>query len=75
VSHPHPMLGCSCQPCHVARVRQTAPTGMAACDRCGHEFVYWTNGEADDLFVKIAAQVGRIVCPDCINDVQAGGES
>lgn len=70
-NHPKPMLGCDCSGCRAARIVRTAPTGLAACDRCGHDFAYWTDGtEADDLCVKIAATVGRIVCPDCLKEVQ-----
>lgn len=48
-----------------------APDAMALCAKCGEEFVYWlpqrTDG-FDDVFHKIQQTIGKVVCPQCINE-------
>lgn len=45
------------------------PDGLALCDRCQTEFVFWmpqrTDG-FDDVFHKIQQSMGKVVCPECI---------
>lgn len=44
---------------------------MALCAKCGEEFVYWlpqrTDG-FDDAFHKVQQAIGKVVCPQCINE-------
>jgi hypothetical protein len=44
------------------------PTGIARCDKCGEDFMFWTRGAGEeDIFFKVQKAIGKVVCPDCLS--------
>lgn len=54
--------------------RMKVPDLLITCDRCGNDFLVICPDDPDDVFYKVYEQMGRTVCPECLQEASESRE-